>query len=198
MESGVSLPPPGTFSMFDQRSDIERLAYPQIRDHRRFMLEAERCLKPGGVIIVIVATYLQTEDGDGGPYPAFTQATPHGSWFQRILLVMEGGFRNQGNDMEIAEEIFREGLWDHNLLDKTTCRAALFTPPIGTWASGTFLPLQKTLLSWIIMVLMRLLLLDSGDARMDAFIKRLGRMWQSSLLASHPLPVWMVIQRDLL
>ncbi|KAG8860268.1 hypothetical protein FRB91_004056 [Serendipita sp. 411] len=126
-----------------------------LKDHHKFMLDAERCLKPGGVFVVICASHLLTEDDT--PYPPFTQANPQGSWFQRIFFVMERGLKNQGNNMDISEGIFCEGLWNHKLLDRTSCRGAIFTPPIGLWASAS-------------------------DSHKNATIKKLGELWRNNLM----------------
>ncbi|KAG8772547.1 hypothetical protein FRC15_002655 [Serendipita sp. 397] len=70
---------------------------------------------------------------------------------------MERGLKNQGNNMDISEGIFCEGLWNHKLLDRTSCRGAIFTPPIGLWASAS-------------------------DSHKNATIKKLGELWRNNLM----------------
>lgn len=54
-------------------------------DPQAALIEMERCLKPGGLLIIISASFLISEDRKT-MYPLYTQANPQGSWFQRSAI----------------------------------------------------------------------------------------------------------------
>lgn len=128
-------------------------------DPQAALIEMERCLKPGGLLIIISASFLISEDRKT-MYPLYTQANPQGSWFQRSAIGGFPGVKKLGVDPRLLEREIDKGLWNHELLDPSSCTAALITPPIGPWATS----------------------LNPAEA---ARLKKVGEYWRNNILIVH-------------
>lgn len=106
------------------------------KDHKRAMTEIERCLKPGGLLMFIIATIPVTEERNT-PYMPYMSTQTDGSWLQRAIIAQRVGIRNMGSDPYTAAQEVDTGLWKHELIEPATCGAALFTFPVGPWATSS-------------------------------------------------------------
>ncbi|KIM28359.1 hypothetical protein M408DRAFT_329454 [Serendipita vermifera MAFF 305830] len=116
-----------------------RLISTGVNDYRLMMEEAERCLRPGGVVIfwdydamfcnenqVHRQAVAGSTDGEEGKV----------SWLSRCAYELRSGAPLRGSDILGMEKSLDEGLWGHELLDPETAQAASLFLPMGPWATG--------------------------------------------------------------
>lgn len=165
-----NIPPNCAFEIWDVNNGLEKFYGQFDLVHTRFtsgifsnpqavFLEMERCLKPGGLLIIISPTFLLCDDRKT-LYPLYTKANPHGSWLQRSFMEMFPGIKRLGIETQLFEREIDKGLWKHELMDPSSCAAALITAPIGHW-------------------------LSSPDSEEAARLKRVGECWRDNFLMVH-------------
>ncbi|CAG7852994.1 SubName: Full=Uncharacterized protein {ECO:0000313/EMBL:CCA72732.1} [Serendipita indica DSM 11827] len=165
-----NVPPNYLFEVWDVNSGLEKFYGRYDLVHTRFttgvfsnpqaaLIEMERCLKPGGLLIVISGGLLLSEDRKT-MYPMYTRENPRGSWFQRSAMAMFLGIKKLGIDAQSFEREIDNGLWNHELLDPSSCAAALITVPIGPWPASP----------------------DAEEARR---LQKLGEYWRDNALIVH-------------
>ncbi|KAG8833203.1 hypothetical protein FRC17_011151 [Serendipita sp. 399] len=93
------------------------------------MEEAERCLKPGGVVIFEDYDIFFCAE-DQVRRQAMAESNENGSWLVRCSHEMRNGAQSDLTGMDKALD---EGLWDHPLCDPETAVAASLFLPIGPW-----------------------------------------------------------------
>ncbi|KAG8838014.1 hypothetical protein FRC18_006847 [Serendipita sp. 400] len=103
-----------------------------VKDYRKMMEEAERCLKPGGVAIFVDYDALFCAEDQLHRQP-MAETNENGSWLVRCSHEMRHGAPARGCDLPGMEKALDEGLWDHELCDPETAAAASFFLPIGPW-----------------------------------------------------------------
>ncbi|CCA72734.1 hypothetical protein PIIN_06672 [Serendipita indica DSM 11827] len=170
LQEQSNLPPNCVFEIWDVNSGLERFYGQFDVVHTRFttgvfanpqtaLIEMERCLKPGGLLIIISASFLLSEDRKT-MYPVYTKANPQGSWFQRSVMKNFPGLKKLGVDPQLFEREIDKGLWKHELLDPLSCAAALITVPIGPWPT-------------------------SPDTKEAAQLRKVGEYWRDNFLIVH-------------
>ncbi|KIM19449.1 hypothetical protein M408DRAFT_39424, partial [Serendipita vermifera MAFF 305830] len=103
-------------------------------DHHASILEAIKCLKPGGLIICL-KNGLSVKEDRVTVTPAATSRMPDQSWYQRFFSFAELGSTRRGTSAEIFIRVFDEGFWDYDTMDVQTCGAAFITVPLGAWVT---------------------------------------------------------------
>jgi hypothetical protein len=113
------------------------------------MIDAVKCLKPGGVIIFIDITEMITEDLNSA-YPVATSSNLEGSWHQRMYfskrthatvrmgtdlfsLVNQYGIEKLGNGLAGALRNVAMGFWDIEGIDPANCGGIEMMVPMGHW-----------------------------------------------------------------
>lgn len=134
-----------------------------IKNYRKTMEEISRCVKPGGLVILMEAdmellgvdrmTVLpmalteremldaRAEARISGPIPGLSNddedetsgVEMRGSWLQRLLYEMRYATRLNGSDFTCAEDAVDEGLWRMHIFDPDTCGASSLYIPITPW-----------------------------------------------------------------
>ncbi|PVF97733.1 S-adenosyl-L-methionine-dependent methyltransferase [Serendipita vermifera] len=105
-------------------------------DHRKSMIDAVKCLKPGGVIIFIDITEMIREDFESAYTPA-TSSNLDGSWHQRMYFIIQYGGEALGNDQRRALDDVEMGFWDIEGCDPTHCGGIEMMVPMGHWVAYT-------------------------------------------------------------
>ncbi|KIM19471.1 hypothetical protein M408DRAFT_31192 [Serendipita vermifera MAFF 305830] len=105
-----------------------------IINHHNLILEATKCLKPGGLVIFLRAGPNVTE-GRTALMPAASSRMPDQSWYQRFWSFVELGSTQRGLPAEIYNRDYDEGFWDYETMDEKMCGAAFITLPIGAWVT---------------------------------------------------------------
>ncbi|PVF94110.1 hypothetical protein CPB86DRAFT_800707 [Serendipita vermifera] len=113
-------------------------------DMDRTIVELQRCLKPGGMLLII--------DGEpiiykGRGIPVGMKKIPgdldvsgvreDGSWLQRLVTETWEGCTIDGACVFRASELTVLGLWDYPLMDPETARSGGVYLPLGPWAQGS-------------------------------------------------------------
>ncbi|PVF99500.1 S-adenosyl-L-methionine-dependent methyltransferase [Serendipita vermifera] len=106
-----------------------RLISSGIKNYRTMMEEAEKCLKPGGVVIFIDHDAMFCAEDQVSRQP-MAETNENGSWLVRCSFEMRNGAQSDLLGMEAALD---EGLWNHELIDTNTAQAASMFLPIGPW-----------------------------------------------------------------
>ncbi|PVF97725.1 hypothetical protein CPB86DRAFT_785515 [Serendipita vermifera] len=106
----------------------------QFRDHKAAMMEAIRCLKPGGLVLFLDTGGIVTED-HGTMYKAATSANPEWSWLQRMFKMVMCGSKKWNTDDTKAKRDVGEGFWDLEGCDPNKCGGLEAFVPLGDWAS---------------------------------------------------------------
>jgi hypothetical protein len=118
------------------------------------MVDAVKCLKPGGVIIFIDVTEMVTEDLNSA-YPMATSSNLDGSWHQRMYFskriraaewmctdflcpVIQCGSAKLGNDLARALQDVAMGFWDIEGIDPADCGGIEMMAPMGHWVTCEF------------------------------------------------------------
>ncbi|KAG8761654.1 hypothetical protein FRC14_000038 [Serendipita sp. 396] len=109
-----------------------RLISSGIKDYRKMMEEAERCLKPGGVVIFVDYDAQFCAEDQVSRQP-MAETNENGSWLVRCSHEMRNGAPLRGSDIMGMEKSLDEGLWDHDLCDPETAQAGSLFLPIGAW-----------------------------------------------------------------
>ncbi|CAG8654539.1 12760_t:CDS:2, partial [Acaulospora colombiana] len=118
-----------------------------IKDMDRTIVEYQKCLKPGGVLLIIEGDYnihetkekparLKRLPGD----PDVSGVCDNGSWLRRMVLEACVACGIAGSCVHRSSELIDLGLWDYPLMDPETARAGGLYLPIGPWAKGDDLP----------------------------------------------------------
>lgn len=162
----------GLSHFYDQYDLVHmRLVRAGLTDNAKTITELERCLKPGGVLIVIEADSefadadfkkikMAKVEGDED----VSGVSETGSWFTRMhwgewacrreLNELTEGVeavethRVAETDKDLTSEFIDHGFWDHPLLDPETVIAGSVYLPVGPWAKC-----ELTMLIYIIAVL---------------------------------------------
>ncbi|CCA67105.1 hypothetical protein PIIN_00939 [Serendipita indica DSM 11827] len=116
-----------------------RLAGSGLKSFRKTMRDGQQCLKPGGIAIFIDADYdMYAEDlhtympfalEDDEQNPEQTER----SWWQQMR---RAAINTVNSDIYGMSKAMDEGLWEDEIMDPETCRAASLHLPIGPWAQG--------------------------------------------------------------
>ncbi|PVF94115.1 S-adenosyl-L-methionine-dependent methyltransferase [Serendipita vermifera] len=115
-----------------------------IKDMDQTIVEYQRCLKPGGVLLIIEGDYnmyetkekparLKRLPGD----PDVSGVCDDGSWLRRMVLEACVACGLAGSCVHRSSELIDLGLWDYPLMDPETARAGGLYLPIGPWAKGS-------------------------------------------------------------
>ncbi|PVF94106.1 S-adenosyl-L-methionine-dependent methyltransferase [Serendipita vermifera] len=111
-----------------------------INDMDKTIVEFQRCLKPGGFLIIMEGDHmyetrhklarLKKMRGD----PDVSAVSENGSYLRRMIVeVCEAGTL-AGSCINRAGELIDWGLWEYPLIDPDTCSSGGFYLPIGPWA----------------------------------------------------------------
>ncbi|CAG7853098.1 SubName: Full=Uncharacterized protein {ECO:0000313/EMBL:CCA75872.1} [Serendipita indica DSM 11827] len=115
-----------------------------INDIDKAMLDLQRCLKPGGILIVIdgwvafmsdlnTVGKLRRLDGDEADATATTE---DGSWLNRIFWEAIQGNKLAGASIDRGREVLAAGLWGQPYCDPSSIVSGSYFIPIGPWARG--------------------------------------------------------------
>ncbi|KAG8830080.1 Slx4p interacting protein [Serendipita sp. 399] len=96
-----------------------RLISSGIKDYRKMMEEAEKCLKPGGVVIFVDYDAQFCAEDQVSRQP-MAESNENGSWLVRCSHEMRNGAPLRGSDIMGMEKNLDKGLWDHELCDPET------------------------------------------------------------------------------
>lgn len=119
-------------------------------DYGATLEEVKKCLKPGGMLIVIEVDADQVAEDQKGFVPMGTEDNPDGSWLRRVTYGEHSICRNSSlntlsltevrscgrfmnGDTYLREAILDEGLWHHESLDPATCGSGSIYLPVGPW-----------------------------------------------------------------
>lgn len=123
----------GLGHFYDQFDVVHaRLISSGIKDYRNMMEEAEKCLKPGGVVVFVDYDAMFCAQDQVSRQP-MAETNENGSWLVRCSHEMRHGAPLKGSDILGMEKCLDEGVWDHELLDPETAQAGSLFLPIGPW-----------------------------------------------------------------
>lgn len=109
-----------------------RLISSGLKSYRKMMDDAEKCLKPGGVVIFIDYDAQFCAEDQVSRQP-MAESNENGSWLVRCSHEMRNGAPLMGSDILGMEASLDEGIWGHELVDPETVQAASMFLPIGPW-----------------------------------------------------------------
>lgn len=104
-----------------------RLIGSGLKNFRNSLEDMQKCLKPGGVLLVTDADFdfygPETETFS----PPASEENPNGSWMTRIIAEFARAVGRFGGDLEGTAQAVDEGLWDSPLMDPETYAESLHT-----------------------------------------------------------------------
>lgn len=113
-----------------------------LKDFKKTMDDASRCLKPGGIALWIEADWNTYAEDQRVCIPLALEEDEENpdqgerSWFQRIVFEMGRGMRMGNSDLDGMFKAMDYGLWDNKWIDPETCGMSSLYLPIGPWARG--------------------------------------------------------------
>ncbi|PVF94108.1 hypothetical protein CPB86DRAFT_713818 [Serendipita vermifera] len=135
----------GLSHFYDQYDVVHlRCVMGGIKDVDQSIVEFQKCLKPGGVLVII--------EGDPNLYEAretparlkklpgdsdMSSVSEDGSWLRRMVLEACTASMTAGSCMMRSSELFDLGFWDYPLMDPETARSGGLYLPIGPWPKAS-------------------------------------------------------------
>lgn len=137
-----------------------RLVGSGLKNIRQVMADAEKCLKPGGLVLWLDIDYDLYSQTNFVYKPVASELNPSGVWLQRPIYEMRRSAVLGGSDVHEMEKALDEGLWDSPLLDPATCKTASLYLLIGPWATG-------------------------GNPSLDQYMNYVGSLMRQDIMSGH-------------